>query len=332
MSSQDDFKAFLDDVEVSTDDTLTVNITQRLRQLEELRERSSNHYEAIKRRLLQLGATTLKDDFNPLQRTESTDISNYRLKLWSPTADLATLTTTCEVTLPVVDYTIALSTFSATSNVVRSDSTRVETPSISTVGLLTWNVVPRIDTTILNDFEVAVCHLKLTTPLLVDGRTWHLLDPCLRRFVLSGITYFPEEVGNVLTPVVLNDYGLSSDVTIMTLGSVKREASTRSFTQKAIAQAYSITKSAVCKIGKGVATVEWPSLSPDLNPIENIWAYLVKQIYGSDKPVIRCKDQLRQRLWAAWTAMPADIIKNCTGSMEERLTVVLLNDGAKTHY
>ncbi|KAF4648006.1 hypothetical protein FOL47_003865, partial [Perkinsus chesapeaki] len=72
--------------------------------------------------------------------------------------------------------------------------------------------------------------------------------------------------------------------------------------------------------GQGVTTTEWPSLSPDLNPIENIWAYLVKQVYGPDKPNITCKAQLRSRLWHAWETMPKAVIGNCVGSMTRRLT------------
>uniref|UniRef100_A0A1I7XDB8 DDE_3 domain-containing protein n=1 Tax=Heterorhabditis bacteriophora TaxID=37862 RepID=A0A1I7XDB8_HETBA len=32
----------------------------------------------------------------------------------------------------------------------------------------------------------------------------------------------------------------------------------------------------------GVATMKWPSRSPDLNPMENLWAFLVCQIYGNN--------------------------------------------------
>ena len=33
-------------------------------------------------------------------------------------------------------------------------------------------------------------------------------------------------------------------------------------------------------IESGINVLDWPSYSPDLNIIENIWAYLSKEIYG----------------------------------------------------
>ncbi|KAF4661403.1 hypothetical protein FOL47_006690 [Perkinsus chesapeaki] len=84
--------------------------------------------------------------------------------------------------------------------------------------------------------------------------------------------------------------------------------------------------------GQGVASTDWPSLSPDLNPTENIWGYLVKCLYGPRKPIIQSKEHLRPRIYAAWESMPAAAIRNCTESVPRRLSQVLLKQGAKTDY
>ncbi|KAF4757757.1 hypothetical protein FOZ63_010336 [Perkinsus olseni] len=222
MTTQNDFNVFLENVEGATDDDLRNGIVDRLHDLERLRQESSTHYYAVRRRLVQLAANSLKDDFNPLLRASNVDVNNFRQRLWAPSADISRLTRECDVRLPNVDYNIDLSTFAPTSNVARSETTRVETPNVSVSGLPTLNVIPRLDLTMLNDFEIGLCRLKLTTPLLVDVKTWHLLDPRLRRFVRDGTTYFPPDVGTTITTQVLNDHHLLEDVTIDTLGGLLR--------------------------------------------------------------------------------------------------------------
>ena len=34
---------------------------------------------------------------------------------------------------------------------------------------------------------------------------------------------------------------------------------------------------------KNVVLMDWPAVSPDLNPIENLWGIVARQVYGQDK-------------------------------------------------
>ena len=55
----------------------------------------------------------------------------------------------------------------------------------------------------------------------------------------------------------------------------------------------------------------WPPSSLDLNPIENFWSIIKRDIY----PEFSSKEYLQQAMDAAARAVPRDIIKKLTDSM-----------------
>ncbi|KAF4648602.1 hypothetical protein FOL47_003035 [Perkinsus chesapeaki] len=132
------------------------------------------------------------EDLRPQAPHGHYDIDAYRRQIWSPGAELATVTTGCTAVQNVIDYNVNLSMFGPSNVTPPADTTRVSTPRISTTGVLTLDYIPKIDVTILNDFEFAVCSLKLVTTLLVDTKTWNTINPCLRLFVKTGRSYFDD--------------------------------------------------------------------------------------------------------------------------------------------
>ena len=72
----------------------------------------------------------------------------------------------------------------------------------------------------------------------------------------------------------------------------------------------------------GAKTVLWPPYSPDMNPIENVWAILKQRL--SKRKV---KPQTEDELWAAieeeWNALDLETIRNCVKSFERRLKNVI---------
>ena len=52
-----------------------------------------------------------------------------------------------------------------------------------------------------------------------------------------------------------------------------------------------------------INVLEWPSRSPELNPIENVWGYLIKKVYGNGKQYQSVQD-LQTAIFRAWQGMP----------------------------
>jgi hypothetical protein len=76
---------------------------------------------------------------------------------------------------------------------------------------------------------------------------------------------------------------------------------------------------------QGVRTLPWPSKSPDINPIENIWSRMTSIMY---KNVFRPNtvEQLQQKIVDTWHEISPE------SSMPRRLQMVIDNNGAMTKY
>ena len=73
----------------------------------------------------------------------------------------------------------------------------------------------------------------------------------------------------------------------------------------------------------------WPGNSPDLNPIENLWSWVVRSLrYRNITTLV----QLRAALKDIWASVPATLRNNLAGSMSKRLELVMEKDGQYTGY
>lgn len=72
-----------------------------------------------------------------------------------------------------------------------------------------------------------------------------------------------------------------------------------------------------------------PPQSPDLNPIEHLWAHMEKKL--RERP-IRSKNDLKSALQDIWANIPPDVTKNLVISMNRRLQAVLEAKGHHTKY
>lgn len=73
----------------------------------------------------------------------------------------------------------------------------------------------------------------------------------------------------------------------------------------------------------------WPGNSPDLNPIENVWAWVDSKVQA-----MGCKtfDEFTAAVDSTFQNIPKTMLSNLAGSMRKRLQLVIDNDGAKCGY
>jgi transposase len=82
--------------------------------------------------------------------------------------------------------------------------------------------------------------------------------------------------------------------------------------------------------GTGVRVMEkWPPNSPDLNPIENVWAWVDAEVNRKG-----CKDfeAYKQAVVHTLKSVPQSLLTNLYASMPKRMARVLERDGDKTGY
>jgi len=75
--------------------------------------------------------------------------------------------------------------------------------------------------------------------------------------------------------------------------------------------------------------IDWPSCSPDLNPLENIWS-IVKRNVESRMP--KNLGQLEQFMSEEWNAIPKSLLEKLVGSMRQRCELVIKENGETISY
>ena len=74
---------------------------------------------------------------------------------------------------------------------------------------------------------------------------------------------------------------------------------------------------------KNIRTLAWPARSPDLNPIENLWADIAKKVYGGGNQY-NCVNDLKRAILTAWTQIPLTTTPKLVASMKDRIYEVIL--------
>ncbi|KAG5746687.1 hypothetical protein H9Q73_014428, partial [Fusarium xylarioides] len=82
----------------------------------------------------------------------------------------------------------------------------------------------------------------------------------------------------------------------------------------------------------GIEVLDWAPYSPDLNPIENIWALLKLWIEGHYEVEKLSPQQLEEAILAAWEALPEEEVIKVFRSMPDRLKECIAKGGYQTSY
>ena len=84
---------------------------------------------------------------------------------------------------------------------------------------------------------------------------------------------------------------------------------------------------------KGIERLDWPAQSPDLNPIENLWA-IIKDMIWKVRDELKSKEDLMERIEDIWfnDKSLVEICKNLYESLPERIRIVYDNNGDSCRY
>lgn len=79
----------------------------------------------------------------------------------------------------------------------------------------------------------------------------------------------------------------------------------------------------------GIRLLKTPPYSPDINPIEHLWAQLKYRLMGIH---FKNKEELWETLKSEWESIPLDKIIDLVDSMPRRLRAIRLAKGGPTKY
>ncbi|GFX89485.1 hypothetical protein TNCV_483201 [Trichonephila clavipes] len=86
-----------------------------------------------------------------------------------------------------------------------------------------------------------------------------------------------------------------------------------------------------CLDSEGIQRLVWPARSPDLNPIENVWDALGRQVAGRNYPPTN-KNTLIRALTEEWDKLHQQLLDNVVQSMIRRVECCITLHGGHIPY
>ena len=83
---------------------------------------------------------------------------------------------------------------------------------------------------------------------------------------------------------------------------------------------------------RNIVVLEWPALSPDLNPIENLWGILVRLVYDQGRRQFNTVKDLEKAVVRSWNLIHRSELEKLAESLSRRMFQVINKNGASTSY
>lgn len=80
---------------------------------------------------------------------------------------------------------------------------------------------------------------------------------------------------------------------------------------------------------QGIEVMDWPPMSPDLNPIENLWGLLKKEFAPLKRTTLF---EWKEKLFALWNSVPLERLQSLVNSMPRRIDACIAANGGHTKY
>jgi len=78
-----------------------------------------------------------------------------------------------------------------------------------------------------------------------------------------------------------------------------------------------------------VEVIDWPSRSPDLNPIENLWALLKREVSTSNPKSL---EELIYSIFKCWKNLDKRVVCSIFNSIYKRIDMVIEREGDVIEY
>nr|CAH7756486.1 unnamed protein product [Callosobruchus chinensis] len=82
---------------------------------------------------------------------------------------------------------------------------------------------------------------------------------------------------------------------------------------------------------ENIARLEWPAMSPDMNPIEHVWNYVSRAIFNLTNPP-RSTQELIVAASEEWDNIPQEVINNLFIGMHRRVGALIRSRGKNTKH
>lgn len=80
-----------------------------------------------------------------------------------------------------------------------------------------------------------------------------------------------------------------------------------------------------------IEVMKWPALSPDLNPIENVWGYMSAAVYANGRQFYSI-EALKRAIQKVWDEIPATYLATLVQSMPNRVKKIQAGKGKQLKY